>query len=265
MITSFHKQKRYERMEKQQMEKLKNVGAGPVSAQKEVIDNCPEFLKRNKSKKHWIRSVHSNFNGITLIALIITIIVMLILVGVTISVALNGGLFNTAQSAATNTIIESEKEQLLSAVVASMEDDAKVNFTKLDSNLPTSEWSGTGGTYISPKKNKYKVNSDGTIENMEQGKNYSFTVGELLDKVNDETITLDDLKELCKDEELEINRYLTKLDGLTLCYTSSDNATLCSIESWLDRMKNNKLNRCKCNDTYYRRRGTVVSMSVWHI
>ncbi len=122
------------------MEKLKNVGAGPVSAQKEVIDNCPEFLKRNKSKEHWMHSIYSNFNEITLIALIITIIVMLILVGVTISVALNGGLFTTAQSVATTTIIESEKEQLLSAVVASMEDDAKVNFTKLDSNLPTSEW-----------------------------------------------------------------------------------------------------------------------------
>ena len=35
--------------------------------------------------------------GITLIALIITIIVMLILVAVTISVALNGGLFNNAK------------------------------------------------------------------------------------------------------------------------------------------------------------------------
>ena len=37
--------------------------------------------------------------GITLVALIITIIVMLILVAVTISVALNGGLFDRARSA----------------------------------------------------------------------------------------------------------------------------------------------------------------------
>lgn len=41
--------------------------------------------------------------GITLVALVITIIVMLILVGVSITVALNGGLFNTAKSAANNT------------------------------------------------------------------------------------------------------------------------------------------------------------------
>ena len=37
--------------------------------------------------------------GITLIALIITIIVMLILVGVSVTVALNGGLFSTAKKA----------------------------------------------------------------------------------------------------------------------------------------------------------------------
>ena len=42
-------------------------------------------------------------NGITLIALIITIIVMLILVGVTINVALNGNLFGKAETAKTET------------------------------------------------------------------------------------------------------------------------------------------------------------------
>lgn len=50
--------------------------------------------------------------GITLIALVITIIVMLILVGVSVTVALNGGLFSTAQGAARTT--EAEKELALS-------------------------------------------------------------------------------------------------------------------------------------------------------
>ena len=232
------------------MEKLKNVGAGPVSAQKEVIDNCPEFLKRNKSKEHWMHSIYSNFNGITLIALIITIIVMLILVGVTISVALNGGLFNTAKSAATNTIIEAEREQLLSAVVAAIGDNAKVNFTKLDSNLPTSEWTGSNGTYTSPKGNKYTVDAKGKIsDGTLQTKTYSFTVGELLAKVNNETntITLDDLKELCKDEGLEINKYLVTLDRATICYVSSDNSKLCSMEIWINKFKSEQLKRYKFN------------------
>jgi type II secretory pathway pseudopilin PulG len=42
--------------------------------------------------------------GITLVALVITIIVMLILVGVSITVALNGGLFTSAKEAANNTV-----------------------------------------------------------------------------------------------------------------------------------------------------------------
>ena len=113
------------------MRKLKNVGAGPVSAQKEVIDNCPEFSKRSKQKNIRCSSVHSNFNGITLIALIITIIVMLILVGVTINVALNGGLFESATTAATETKKEAEKEQLLSAVVGAIGTDGKVDSTKI--------------------------------------------------------------------------------------------------------------------------------------
>lgn len=41
--------------------------------------------------------------GITLIALVITIIVMLILVAVTITMAINGGLFDYAGKAAGNT------------------------------------------------------------------------------------------------------------------------------------------------------------------
>ena len=41
--------------------------------------------------------------GITLVALVITIIVMLILVGVSITVAINGGLFTSAKSGANNT------------------------------------------------------------------------------------------------------------------------------------------------------------------
>lgn len=41
--------------------------------------------------------------GITLVALIITIIVMIILVGVSVTIALNGGLFTTARDAANNT------------------------------------------------------------------------------------------------------------------------------------------------------------------
>ena len=50
--------------------------------------------------------------GITLVALVITIIVMLILVGVSVTVALNGGLFTTAKDATektNNALVEENK------------------------------------------------------------------------------------------------------------------------------------------------------------
>lgn len=51
--------------------------------------------------------------GITLIALVITIIVMLILVAVTITMAVNGGLFNYATKAGQETNAAILNEQVL--------------------------------------------------------------------------------------------------------------------------------------------------------
>ncbi len=53
--------------------------------------------------------------GITLIALVITIIVMLILVAVTITMAINGGLFEHAGQAVGDTQNEIDKEQELAS------------------------------------------------------------------------------------------------------------------------------------------------------
>ena len=50
--------------------------------------------------------------GITLVALIITIIVMLILVGVSISIALNGGIFEKARTASEDTLKAQLKEAI---------------------------------------------------------------------------------------------------------------------------------------------------------
>lgn len=53
--------------------------------------------------------------GITLIALVITIIVMLILVGVTITMAIQGGLFGHAKNASEQTNQAVEAEQSLAS------------------------------------------------------------------------------------------------------------------------------------------------------
>jgi len=94
-------------------------------------------------------------NGITLIALIITIIVMLILVGVTINVALNGGLFDKADEAAR----ETEEKAILEEMLAMMEitDKGKFKYNaiieKMDQkydvkyNYPNATIIGKLGTY----------------------------------------------------------------------------------------------------------------------
>ena len=69
--------------------------------------------------------------GITLIALIITIIVMLILVGVTINIALNGGLFQKAKSAADGTQKQAEKEELMSAAFGTVNIKGDLQITKI--------------------------------------------------------------------------------------------------------------------------------------
>ena len=93
--------------------------------------------------------------GITLIALIITTIVMLILVAVTINIAFNGGLFTNAKDAAEKTQIEMDKEALQSAAVSCIGQDGTIQFTGtngLDNNLPKGFNNVGSGRY---KKGKY--------------------------------------------------------------------------------------------------------------
>ena len=100
--------------------------------------------------------------GITLIALVITIIVMLILVGVTISVSLKGGLFSTAKEATDETQMAKEREELLIAALGTLNQNGKVDLGKLDSSLPEG-FTGSNGQYTSKTGNVFTVTEDGTI------------------------------------------------------------------------------------------------------
>lgn len=72
--------------------------------------------------------------GITLIALVITIIVMLILVAVTITMAVNGGLFDFAKKAATDTNTAMQDEQQIG------DGTVTVNGTTADINTIVSQY-----------------------------------------------------------------------------------------------------------------------------
>lgn len=105
--------------------------------------------------------------GITLIALIITIIVMLILVGVTVTTTINGGLFEKARIAAKGTQKEVDKEKLSMALaLAYTETAGKIDTEKLKSELGD-EWTVIGtGPYICKNTktgSKLTVKADGEI------------------------------------------------------------------------------------------------------
>ena len=93
---------------------------------------------------------------------------MLLLVGVTVTVAINGGLFEKSKEAAKGTEIGREKEELTSAIATAYNvETGKVDKTKLKDALGTG-WNIEGDTVpytvTSPKGNKFTVSADGTIE-----------------------------------------------------------------------------------------------------
>jgi len=129
--------------------------------------------------------------GITLIALIITIIVMLILVGVSVTVALDGGLFNTAQQAAGQTTRAKEKELLQSVAIGALGTGGKVDFTKLDANLPDGITRTNGElVYKTESGNEFLIRENGGILDTDEyvlEAKYGLKIGDKVDY--NETVT----------------------------------------------------------------------------
>ena len=92
---------------------------------------------------------------------------MLILVGVTVTVAINGGLFEKSKEAAKGTEIGREKEELTSATTTAYDVETGV-IKEDDLNKALNGWTVVGNvdgsyTVISPKGNNYKITSNGTV------------------------------------------------------------------------------------------------------
>lgn len=106
-----------------------------------------------------------NSKGITLIALIITIIIMLILVGVTVNEAIQGGLFESASDASKKTQKKAYEEKLTVAIAASYDVvTGEINGNDLISNLGTN-WSveGSGPYTCTIDGNTFTVSKKGEI------------------------------------------------------------------------------------------------------
>ena len=99
-------------------------------------------------------------SGITLIALIITIIVMLILVGVTITVAINGGLFKSAKEGAEGTTMARVKEQMMGDITTKIAEKLGDNITESELETIAQKY----GTIIEKDGIKYLKLTDGGYE-----------------------------------------------------------------------------------------------------
>ena len=104
------------------------------------------------------KETQKNNKGITLIALIITIIVMLILVAVTITVAVNGGLFEYAGRASKETNEAIANENKLASGVVTVNNVGSE--TEGDINTIVNLYTSTDGTEEPPTLITFTVNGD---------------------------------------------------------------------------------------------------------
>ena len=120
-------------------------------------------------------------NGITLIALVITIIVLLILAGVTIATLTgDNGILTKAQNAKTQNDKATAKDKVDLAIAASLDETGKINLGQLKTNLNNIDGINPKVGDITDSRFPLKVTVDGvevTIEKDSNGK-YSTSVGE---------------------------------------------------------------------------------------
>ena len=181
----------------------------------EMKTNEKCFKKQKNLKKEGDKKMKNSEKGITLIALIITIIVMLILVAVTISVALNGGIFDRAKTASDKTQRQAEKEELISAMVGAYTTGGKFATSNVGElpgdarwcNENTEVWSedlnvnptGKGDWIITTNNNKFYIDSSGSVlDEKPQEIQYSFNAVDLYAKDGETPFTLDNVEHIKK-------------------------------------------------------------------
>ena len=120
-------------------------------------------------------------NGITLIALVITIIVLLILAGVTIATLTgDNGILTKAQSAKTQNDKATVKEQVDLAIAASLDETGKINLGQLKTNLNNVDGINPIKEDFTDSSFPLEVTVDGTKVTIKKDNNgkYSTSVGE---------------------------------------------------------------------------------------
>ena len=128
-----------------------------------------------------MKQTSKNSKGITLIALVITIIVLLILAGVTIATLTgDNGILNKAQSAKTQNDKATAKEKVDLAIAASLDETGKINLEQLKANLNNVDGIKPIEEDLTDSSFPLEVTVDGTKVTITKDSNgkYSTSVGE---------------------------------------------------------------------------------------
>ena len=187
------------------------------------------FKNRTKSKN--IGCKNNNARGITLIALVVTIVVLLILAGVSISaITGNESIMGKAKEAKEKNEISVEKDIIGLAIVEATSKNLSGDFTKEDLQEKLDSYSQNNNTikafthgddyavYFSSSNRYYKVNSNGKIDQIEVTKDSTPANiklgkdGENLDGLSKETAyeiwCIEDLLEWSKNYNTYKNSYI---------------------------------------------------------
>lgn len=122
---------------------------------KEKLKNSIEINRKNKDyvgADDPVRQLlkRNTQNGITLVALVITIIVLLILAGISIKIAVSGGLIERTQGAVKTNTEKTQKEAIELGYSAYLIDKAKNGSTTLEVEGATVEETSDGFEIIFP-------------------------------------------------------------------------------------------------------------------
>jgi len=151
-----------------------------------------------------------NKNGITLIALVVTIIVLIILAGISISLVLgNNGIITKAKDAKENTIIGQEKEQVELAYVSAAVKKLGENVSDQDLQDELNSSVGNGKTLVAP-------NSDTTLNVLfyDTDHNYNVNKGVVLKVADSDIITQAPYSSKIKSVYISDNKvYMLKTTG----------------------------------------------------
>ncbi len=118
--------------------------------------------------KDEIKNIAKNTKGITLIALVITIIVLLILAGVSIAMLTGeNGILNQAQEAKTQTEFKSAEEKVKLAIMGARADDGQMTVDEIKREVGYQGGSVTGDAFpvqVQMDGHTFTVDANGTME-----------------------------------------------------------------------------------------------------